>query len=158
MILSWAPTNRVQSPPFSAGWIQSDPVLSGTFAPDSPRVGLTPTGLVSRAGPRCYSPRPPPIPECGHSLRAPPKLRDCPPPARPEVVPPLSASLGGLGLNQSALPPFPALHSLNPPPCSLCLASCSLFPNAFPIYPKELLIPLLPSPSVLPMHPFPRIP
>lgn len=132
--------------------VRSDP--HDRFSPDPRGCGRPLAGLSSKSPPGC-SPRPPTIPESVHSLQAPPKLRDCPPFSRPEVVPPLSASLGGLRPSLSAPPPLPAPHSLCPPPYSLSLAPYSLFPPHIFYLLQNSLFPFLTSSSVLRLHTLP---
>lgn len=144
VIPSWAQPNRVQSPPFPSGWIRYDPVPTAGF-PQIPEGWAVdhraPTGQrIESWAPQLTSFS---LKKSASTLQGPPKLLDCPPRSRPEMVPPLSASLGGLRRSQSALPPSLLLILYHPPPpYSLSLASCSLLPLTFPVYPSEFPIPI----------------
>lgn len=101
-----------------------DPVRSGPysrFSPDPRGWGRSLLGCDPEPGPAAHLLL---KFQSASTLQAPPKLLDCPPCSRPEVVPPLSASLGGLRRSQSALPPpslllIPYHHPVFPLPCSL---------------------------------------
>lgn len=146
VIPSWAQPNGVQSPPFPTGWIRYDPVLRGGFL-QIPEGGADPyRAQIQSWAPLLtssfYNTRVRPL-----SLSPSETQRLPSPTSRPEVVPPLSASLGGLRPSLSALPPLPAPHSLYPTPYSLFLNPCSLispspilFPHKIP-YPHSLYPP-----------------